>query len=107
MITSVIIILLFLGVLVLVIRMYTFKGMVYTPEEVADIIEKFLDGSGGEWDWDDFTSITIKDAYLDGIRCKCASLRDEYPPQRPNEYCSDAGAAIMRNFVKELRERAA
>jgi len=72
MITSVIIILLFLGVLVLVIRMYTFKGMVYTPEEVADIIEKFLDGSGGEWDWDDFTSITIKDAYLDGIRCKCA-----------------------------------
>jgi len=107
MITSAIIILLLIGALFLVKRMYPFKGLEYTRGEVADIIENFLDGRGGEWDWDEFTSISIKDAYLDGIRCKCASLRDEYPPQKPNEYCSDAGAAIMRNFVKELRERAA
>jgi hypothetical protein len=27
-----------------------------TKSEVADYIEQFLNGTGGKWDWDDFTS---------------------------------------------------
>ena len=38
------------------------------PEEVALYIREFLDGSGGDWDWDDFTSVPISDPWLDAIR---------------------------------------
>ena len=44
-----------------------------TPHEVANIIEKFLDGTGGDWEWDDFTSLRIKDPALEAIRIKCAA----------------------------------
>lgn len=39
-----------------------------TPGEVAGYIQDFLDGTGGEWDWDDFTSVPIKHPELDIIR---------------------------------------
>ena len=55
----------------------------YTKAEVADIIEQFLDGTGGRWDWDDFTSVKIVDPDLDTIRVRCIELHDEtaYPGQ--------------------------
>lgn len=39
-----------------------------SAEEVAGYIRDFLEGSGGDWDWDDFTSATIKSPALDSIR---------------------------------------
>ena len=39
-----------------------------TKEEVANIIEAFITGRGGPWDWDDFCSIKIADPYLDSVR---------------------------------------
>jgi hypothetical protein len=39
-----------------------------SPEEVAGFIRDFFEDSGGEWDWDDFTSVTIKSPELDSIR---------------------------------------
>jgi len=39
-----------------------------SAEEVAGYIRDFLEGSGGDWDWDDFTSVTIKSPALDSIR---------------------------------------
>ena len=39
-----------------------------TPKEVAGYIEDFIEGWGGEWDWDDFTSIPIANPWLDAIR---------------------------------------
>ena len=39
-----------------------------TPGEVAGYIRDFLDDTGGEWDWDDFTSVELKDPALDLIR---------------------------------------
>jgi len=32
-----------------------------TPEEVAGFLRDFAEGTGGEWDWDDFTSVPITD----------------------------------------------
>jgi hypothetical protein len=37
-------------------------------------IRQFLDGSGGEWDWDNFTSCPLHSRDLDGIRRKAASV---------------------------------
>jgi len=39
-----------------------------TRDEVADYIENFLNGNGGPWDWDDFTSVRIDDPELDQVR---------------------------------------
>ena len=39
-----------------------------TPNEVAGYLRDFLDGTGGEWDWDDFTSVPITAPELEAIR---------------------------------------
>lgn len=36
--------------------------------EVAGFLRDFIDGTGGEWDWDDFTSVPITNQRLDAIR---------------------------------------
>jgi hypothetical protein len=36
--------------------------------DVVGYIEDFLGDRGGDWDWDDFTSIPITDPRLEGIR---------------------------------------
>jgi len=70
--------------------------------EVAEIIEQFLDGTGGRWDWDDFCSIRIKDPELDAIRLKCVTLHDDDPHRY--HYCGEVGIAVMRGFVDTLRK---
>jgi hypothetical protein len=73
----------------------------YTKAEVAEIIEQFLDGTGGDWDWDDFTSFRIADPELDAIRVRCGQLYDE--PNYPGRYCGPDGLAEMRRIVEQLR----
>jgi hypothetical protein len=75
-----------------------------TSSEVRQILLSFLDGSGGPWDWDDFTSLRIADSALDRIRERCAGLCQEFPPERPNEYCSDAGTRIILEFIQQLTQ---
>jgi hypothetical protein len=74
-----------------------------TKLEVASIIEQFLDGTGGDWDWDDFCSFGIADPYLDSIRMKCAGLDPAFPPTQKGHYCGRAGFEVMRELVAELR----
>lgn len=45
-----------------------------SPAEVAAYLRDFLNESGGEWDWDDFTSIPIRDPALEDIRGQAAML---------------------------------
>ena len=73
----------------------------YTRAEVAIIIEQFLNGTGGPWDWDDFTSIRIDDPELDAIRRRCGELYDE--PNHPGQYCGPDGVAEMRRMIEHLR----
>ena len=78
---------------------------VMTRDEVARIIERFVTDTGGKWEWDDFTlGGTIEDPYLDGIRLRSARLGQEFPPDRPGHYCSEAGAKVLRAYVEELRQ---
>jgi hypothetical protein len=39
-----------------------------TPAEVAGFLRDFIDGTGGDWDWDDFTSVRLANPELDAIR---------------------------------------
>ena len=38
-----------------------------TPQEVVGYLRDFIEGTGGDWDWDDFVSIQIADPRLDSI----------------------------------------
>jgi hypothetical protein len=71
-------------------------------QEVAEIIEKFLDGTGGRWDWDDFCSVPIDDSALDVVRLRCVNIRDENPD--PYQYCGPAGLETLRGLVTSLRK---
>ena len=45
-----------------------------SPTEVAKYLRDFLNGTGGDWDWDDFISIEIADPRLEAIRQQAAAL---------------------------------
>ncbi len=72
-------------------------------DEVAGIIESFLNGTSGEWDWDDFISIPLEDPELEAVRRKCAAAREEFPPTQPRQYCGEQGVETMRRIAAELR----
>jgi hypothetical protein len=74
-----------------------------TRLEVAEIIERFLDGTGGCWDWDDFCSHKITDPELESVRDRCSRLDIFYPPVEKGHYCGEAGFEIMRQLVVKLR----
>ena len=67
------------------------------------MIESFLDGTGGDWDWDDFMSVSTGDPFLDSIRMRCAQLPEEFPAEKQGHYCGPGGVEVLRGFVRELR----
>jgi len=74
-------------------------------KEAASTIEAFIAGSCGPWDWDDFTSLITKDAFLDSVRQQCVDVYDNYPAGERGRYCSDEGLDVLRSIVRELRAR--
>ena len=80
--------------------------MQMTYGEVADVLERFAEGKGNKWDWDDFTSGPIlDDAFLKEIQTRCCTLGAEFPPERKGSYCGPGGLDVLRGYVKELRVR--
>jgi hypothetical protein len=42
--------------------------------EVARYLRNYIEGTGAEWDWDDFTSVPIADPQLDDIRRRASEV---------------------------------
>ena len=78
-----------------------FKKIKLTKTEVVNIINSFINGTTGEYDWDDFISIPIEDPSLNEIRIYCANLRDVYPPTA-GSYCNEEGINQLRKVVENL-----
>jgi hypothetical protein len=73
-------------------------------QEVAQILEDFLEGRGSRWAWDDFTlGMSFEDKNLEEIRIRCVGLSKEFPPNNPNEYCSEQGRDVLRSYIQQLR----
>lgn len=74
--------------------------------DVAKILEDFLQGTGGPWDWDDFTQgmAPLRDPNLEAIRGRCASLGKEFPPTSPGWYCGEEGLKVLQSYITELRK---
>ncbi len=62
---------------------------------VAKTIAAFLDGTGGERDWDDFTSLRLHDRTLDGIRRRALAV--DLP-------VDDDGEAILLSLQAEAEQ---
>jgi hypothetical protein len=75
-----------------------------SKEEVTKYIDDFLTGGGGEWDWDDFTSVAIADPELDRVRQQCVEATEHWPATKPGQYCSSEGLAELRKIADSLRE---
>jgi hypothetical protein len=72
-------------------------------EDVARILQNFLDGTGADWDWDDFISATrFEDSQLEQIRVRCALLDQEFPPTIRGCYCNEQGLEVIRGYIREL-----
>ncbi|HLL60586.1 MAG TPA: hypothetical protein VK338_02625 [Candidatus Nitrosocosmicus sp.] len=80
------------------------KPIHYSKEEVAEILDNFLNGKGDPYDFDDFCTFPIVDPELDKIRKRCAGLREEFPPEHKHQYCGPEGTKVMENYLKQLRE---
>ncbi len=71
--------------------------------EVRSILGSFIRGGTGEWDWDDFISVPIKDAYLDAIRTICRDLPTRFPPEPSSKfYCSEEGWDTLKVIEAKL-----
>jgi hypothetical protein len=43
-----------------------------TADDVAGFLRDYLEGTGGDWDWDEFESVPITDPELDALRKRAA-----------------------------------
>ena len=73
-----------------------------SPSDVRKALVDFVEGRGGEWDWDDFISVPIRDPKLEAIRRRCAQLPEEFPPEQRGHYCGAGGIEVIRQFIQEL-----
>ena len=72
-------------------------------EAAATVIEAFVNGRSGKWDWDDFTSLKKKDPFLESVRQRCLDVYDDYPTKAAGRYCSDEGLEVLRAIAREVR----
>ena len=63
-----------------------------TAAEVASYLRNFIDGAGGEWDWDDFIAVPIADSRLEDIRKRAAAV--DLPP-------TEEGIIALRGLLAE------
>jgi hypothetical protein len=71
--------------------------------EIADLIERFLDGDASPREWDDFESVRLEDPELDAIRVECAEVRRNHPAERSDRFCSEEGASVLRAIAGRIR----
>jgi hypothetical protein len=74
-----------------------------TKNEMAQTIISFVNGTCGEWDWDDLTSIKQRDPELEAIRQRLAAIRDEFPCPEGRAYCCQEGIAELLRIAESLR----
>jgi hypothetical protein len=75
--------------------------------DAAEIIEGFVDGSCGPYDWDNFLNGSKKDTELLKIRNECERVESEHPARNEYEWCNDEGGLALMAIAARLRHEAA
>jgi len=66
------------------------------PDYVADYLDRFIAGSEGQWDWDDFCSVPLKDEHLNSIVERACAFA-------PPGDLGDAERDELRKLLAEVR----
>jgi len=69
----------------------------------ADVLERFVAGTVGAWEFDDLTSKPSRDPLVDEVRREAIHVRDRFPPIESEHYCSEAGLARILELAAKLR----
>jgi hypothetical protein len=72
-----------------------------TPEQFADELERHLLGTGGDWDWDDTTSVVISDPRLEQLR-RALPKFDSLKLEKDRDELKAIIAALRRGEVPEV-----
>lgn len=74
-----------------------------TAEQLAEIIERFVDGTLDDRGWDDLDSVRLADSHLELVRQRCIDVDRRFPPTRNRTYCDEQGIDWLRRTAQELR----
>ncbi len=73
--------------------------------EAATTIKTFLDGSCGDYDWDDFISIRSRYTQIQCVKNYCANSSFCYPPTEESHWCNEIGIDKLAQLSRLLRTR--
>jgi hypothetical protein len=74
--------------------------------EMAAIIDDFIEGRRGDWEWEETWQRPGNSMGLDAFKDLVANVPKEYPPDAPGVLCSPAGFARLRALRDRLRQAA-
>jgi hypothetical protein len=78
-----------------------------TPEQVADLIERYIKNPDDfVYEWDDYTHIPSRNPALEQVRRECEEVDDRFPPRNETEWCSPEGKAELKRLAQKARELA-
>ena len=66
--------------------------------DIAKTITDFLEGRGGEYDWDNVATYPLKDPELEKIRKECYEVWVRYPSEKKTQWCRDEGMRELRRI---------
>ena len=84
-----------LGIAIKLISLPFERPMKRVPGEVVQYLQDFIDGTGEDWDWDDFICCPISDPQLEALRVKACDI--ELP-------INDDGIAELRILLAEAKQ---
>ena len=74
--------------------------------EMADAIERFVDGTAAPWEWEEyFLAAKYDDPFLRHVQKRVLALSFEFPSNSRSEYTSPEGLIVLKELAKELRSR--
>ncbi|WP_214648344.1 hypothetical protein, partial [Sphingobium yanoikuyae] len=71
-------------------------GMKDERQYTVETISGFLAGTGGKWDWDDFTSCALRDARMESIRRRALAVDLPLDEEGLSGFPCAAGRLIIR-----------
>lgn len=71
--------------------------------QVADLIDRFLNGEVNAYEWDDFIGKRAEDSLIEEIRLECMSVPTRFPPGNSHAYCSQDGFNYLKELSNELK----